>query len=517
MPLDHVNRPPDHINRLVIVGGGTAGWMAAAFFSHMLPVDAARRPTITLIESDDIGTIGVGEATIPAIKRFNEFLGIDEVEFMKATQATFKLGIEFRNWKTLDSSYIHGFGKIGQDLGWLRAHQYWLKMRETGQVSPRFDDYSINTSAAYADRFLKADPAMPKSPFSDIGYAYHFDAGLFAQFLRRFAEARQVVRIEGKIVGTELHAENGFLDSVRLESGETIAGDLFIDCSGFRGLLIEGAMQSGYEEWGHLLPCDRAVAVPCASAGVMHPYTRSIASKAGWQWRIPLQHRTGNGHVFSSRFISDDEATSILMNSLGGEALAEPRVIRFATGKRKQIWKRNVVAMGLSAGFLEPLESTSIHLIQSAALRLLNLFPNGGFNPATIEEFNTYSDYEYERIRDFIIAHYKLTQRADSPMWQHCAAMEVPKTLQRKLDHFADMGRVFKEQDELFAEESWIQVLLGQGLMPASYDPFVDLQPEAKIAAYLNNITAVVRKCVAHMPDHAEFVTGYCPAGPIQT
>ncbi len=538
------------ISSIVIVGGGTAGWMTAALMAKLL-MTAARQPlSITLVESDDIGTVGVGEATIPAIKRFNQLLEIDEVDFMKATQATFKLGIEFAGWSEPGSSYMHGFGKIGQNLGWLRMHQYWLKMRGTGQVPENFAGYSINTAAAYANRFMRARPDMPNSPISDIAYAYHFDAGLFARYLRSYSEARGVTRVEGKIVDSRLRSADGFVEAIVLANGETISGDLFIDCSGFRALLIGEALGVPYQDWTHWLPCDRAAAVPCslrssaaqasprptasllegkasdgqsplpeadasgglaASGAGMTPYTRSIAREAGWQWRIPLQHRVGNGHVYSSRFISDDAAVATLMGNLDGEPLADPRLIRFTTGKRQKLWEKNVVSIGLSSGFLEPLESTSIQLIQSSILRLLNLFPDRDFSATTTAQFNAMSDFDFERIRDFIIAHYHLNRR-DGDMWRHCREMSLPDTLVQKLEHFAAAGRVFKEGEELFAEESWIQVLLGQDLIPATYDPLVDLQDEATIVRYLNNISGVIEKCVDALPTHAAFLASYCPA-----
>ncbi len=504
------------IRKIVIVGGGTAGWMAAALFAKLFL--SAPNPTaeVTLVESEDIGTVGVGEATIPAIKRFNQLLDLDEADFMKATQATFKLGIEFAGWTRPGDSYIHGFGKIGQELGWLRAHQYWLKMRGTGKVSDRFDDYSINTAAAHANRFLRARPDMPQSPLNDIAYAYHFDAGLFARYLRAYSEKRGVVRAEGRITDVRLKPDTGFVDRLVLADGREIDGELFIDCSGMRALLIEKALGVGYQDWGHWLPCDRAVAVPCAypdagRAAAMTPCTRSTAREAGWQWRIPLQHRIGNGVVYASAFTGDDAAVSELLASLDGPALAEPRAIPFRTGKRSRVWEKNVVAVGLSSGFLEPLESTSIHLIQSTLIRLVNLFPDTAFAPTTIAQFNAMTDFDFERIRDFIIAHYRLNAR-DGAMWAACRDMIPPDTLRQKLDHFADRGRIVKEAEELFAEESWIQVLLGQGLIPKTYDPCVDLQTDDRIAAFLNNISGVVRACVARMPEHAEFVAAYCPA-----
>jgi tryptophan halogenase len=523
---------PQPIRKLVIAGGGTAGWMAAALLAKLAPdLD------IRLIESEEIGTVGVGEATIPSIKTYNRLAGVDETAFMKATNATFKLGIEFRGWGEGGGSYMHGFGRIGQDLGWLRMHQYWLKMRGTGKVSDVFADYSINTAAAYDNRFMRARPELRDSPLREIAYAYHFDAGLYARFLRGLAEQRGVVRTEGRIAEVRLHAETGFVESLVMESGEVVDGELFLDCSGFRALLIGQALGVPYDDWSHWLPCDRAVAVPCGfgdsflrsnatqasprtgsgarsrlpddtSSGVaqqMTPYTRATARPAGWQWRIPLQNRIGNGHVYCSGFMSDDEATGMLMGSLDGDPLAEPRILRFTTGKRRQAWHRNVVAIGLSSGFLEPLESTSIHLVQSAVLRLVSLMPDRGFAPALVKEYNAQADFEMERVRDFIIAHYRLTQRVE-PMWDRVRTTAIPDTLQDKLDVFAASGRVFKVKDELFAEESWIQALIGQGLIPAAYDPFVDLESEARIVRYLNDIRAVIAKCVAVMPRHADYV-----------
>ncbi|MGN6208647.1 tryptophan halogenase family protein [Asticcacaulis sp.] len=496
------------LKKVVIVGGGTAGWMAAALLAKL----AKKGLEIELVESEEIGTIGVGEATIPAIKRFNHLLELDETDFIRSTQATFKLGIEFINWGREGDSYIHGFGKIGQDLGWLRMHQYWLKMRGTGQVSDRFADYSINTAAAYANRFMRARPDMKASPLNDIAYAYHFDAGLYALYLRKYSEALGVKRTEGKVVKVNQRATDGFIEGVVLESGAVVEGELFIDCSGMRALLIEQTLGAGYEDWSHWLPCDRAVAVPCTSAGDLLPYTRSIAHKSGWQWRIPLQHRIGNGHVFSSRYIGDDEATAVLMGNLDGEPLAEPRVIRFRTGKRRKVWDKNVVAVGLSSGFMEPLESTSIQLIQSVILRLLAFFPDTGFAPAQRDSFNRLVDEEYREIRDFLIAHYKLTTRDDSPMWRYCRDMDIPEALRERLDLWRVAGRFFKTGEELFVDESWIQVLIGQGAIPAGYDPFVDLRADSEIIKYLNDISGVIGKCVAAMPGHAQYIEATCKA-----
>lgn len=497
----------ERIKSILVVGGGSSGWMAAALFAHLF--QGLYR--IRLVESEDIGTIGVGEATIPAIKKYNELLELDEAQFMRLTQGTFKLGIQFNDWDRIGSSYIHGFGVIGQDMGWLRCHQYWLKMHQKGAASD-FANLSINTAAALKNRFMPARPDMGDSPIAHIAHAYQFDAALYARFLRGFAEDRGVTRTEGRIVDVALRPDDGFIEAVTLESGERIEADLFIDCSGFRGLLIEQAMQTGFEDWSHWLPCDRALAVPCTRSGNFTPYTKATAHGAGWQWRIPLQHRTGNGHVYSSKFMDEAEAERILVANLDGEQLAEPNRIRFTAGKRNKVWNRNCVAVGLSSGFLEPLESTSLYLIQSALIRLIRLFPDGGLDQANIDEFNRQTDFEYERIRDFIILHYKATKRDDTEFWRYCRDMVVPATLERKIDLFRANGRIFREDEELFSEESWIQVMLGQGIIPKGYDPLVDVKSEPQIVQYLGNIENVIGKCVAVMPSHADFVEKYCKA-----
>ena len=496
----------NRITEIVIVGGGTAGWMTAAALSKVLTRDY----TIRLVESEEIGTVGVGEGTIPMIKLFNSALDLDEADFVRRTKGSFKLGIHFVDWGRLGESYIHGFGKIGQDLGMVSFYQYWLKMHQAGKAAP-LDQYSINTLAARNNKFMRATTDRPNSPLADIAYAYHFDAGLYARYLREYAEARGVRRTEGKVVDVQLRAEDGFVESILLDNGERIGGQLFIDCSGFRGLLIEQALKTGYIDWSHWLPCDRAVAVPCASAADgITPYTRSTAREAGWQWRIPLQHRIGNGYVFCSKYISEDAATATLMANLDGEALAEPRVLRFVTGKRKQGWNRNVVAIGLSSGFMEPLESTSIHLIQSAIARLTAFFPHGGFDQADIDEFNAHSDFEVDRIRDFLILHYNATQRDDTPFWDYCRTMDVPESLQRRIELFRSNGRVFREHNEMFAETSWVQVMHGQCIHPRGYHALVDLYPEEKVADYLRNVQGVIGACVDAMPTHDAFIARHC-------
>jgi tryptophan 7-halogenase len=496
----------DLIENIVIVGGGTAGWMAAAALSKVLH---SKYP-IRVIESDEIGTVGVGEATIPMIQLFNKVLEIDENEFVRETQATFKLGIEFVNWGRLGDSYIHGFGKIGQDLWTVDFYQYWLKMYQAGNA-PDIENYSINRMAARAGKFMRAAPDMPNSPLAEIAHAFHFDAGLFAKYLRKYSEARGVTRSEGKIKQTLLREADGFIEAVVLENGEKISGDLFIDCSGFRGLLIEEALHTGYEDWTHWLPCDRAYAVPCESAHSIIPYTRATARKSGWQWRIPL-HRIGNGHVYSSKFISDDEAAAILLANLDGKALSEPRQLKFITGKRKKTWNKNCVAMGLASGFLEPLESTSIHLIQSTISRLIKFFPDKQFNQVDIDEFNNQADFEMEKIRDFIILHYKLTERNDTPFWNHCRMMDVPPALQQKMDLYRTNGRICRDGAELFAEVAWLQVMHGQGIRPAAYHPLVDLLSNTEVAEYLASVQDVIKKCVVVMPMHAEFIAKNCAA-----
>jgi tryptophan halogenase len=493
------------MKKILIVGGGTAGWMTAALFGKLFQ----GLYDIELIESEAIGTVGVGEATIPAIKKFNELIAIDEAEFMRRTQGTFKLGIQFVDWLREGHSYIHGFGVIGQDWEWLRCHQYWLRTNQRGRARD-FADLSINTAAALKNKFMHARSDMGDSPIGHIANAYHFDASLYAKYLRAFAEQHGVRRSEGRIVDVGVH-DSGDIASVTLEDGRKIDADFFIDCSGFRALLIGQTMGVGYEDWTHWLPCDRAMAVPCARTAPLVPLTRSTAREPGWQWRIPLQHRTGNGLVYSSKYIDDDAAEALLLANLDGEQLANPNRLRFTTGKREKMWHRNCVALGLSAGFLEPLESTSIHLVQSAAIRLVRLFPDVGLDQATIDEFNRQSDFEWERVRDFIILHYWANQR-DGDFWQYCRTMELPATLQRKIDLWRSNGRIFREDEELFSEESWIQVFLGQGVVPRAYDPLVDIKSDPQIEQFLGNIAATIDRCVEVMPAHDEYVRKFCLA-----
>jgi tryptophan halogenase len=498
----------DPVRQIVIAGGGTAGWMTAAALAKVL----GGGTRIRLVESDEIGIIGVGEATIPHIAEFNQALEIDEDEFLRATQGTFKLGIEFVDWGGLGDRYIHGFGIVGQPTQAMPFHHLWLRMAQLGKAKA-LEAYSINTAAPRQAKFMRARKDMPGSPVADIAHAFHFDAGLYARYLRGYAEQRGVVRTEGRIVQVLQREPDGFIDAVVLDSGERIGGDFFIDCSGMRALLIEQTLKSGFEDWSHWLPMDRALAVPCASAGPLLPMTRSTARTAGWQWRIPLQHRTGNGHIYCSSFMGADEAEAILMKNLDGKALAAPRPLAFKTGRRKTFWDRNCVAVGLSSGFMEPLESTSIHLIHTAVSRILAFFPHAGFDAADIAEYNAQTQLEYERIRDFLVLHYKATERDDSEFWNYCRNMPIPDTLQRKIDLFRSNGRVLRDGQELFQEPSWLQVMIGQRIVPRGHHPFADLLPEAEVEAYLRSVEQVIAKCVHKMPTQAEFIAAHCAAG----
>lgn len=503
-------RADGRVTDIVIVGGGTAGWMTAAALSKVLSPEHR----IRLVESDEIGTVGVGEATIPMIKLFNQALDLDENAFIRETKGSFKLGIEFVNWGRIGDSYIHGFGKIGQDLGLLPFYQYWLKMHQAGKAGP-LDEYSINTLACRHDKFMPARSDRPNSPLADIAYAYHFDAGLYARYLRRQAEARGVLRIEGKVSHVEQRAEDGFVDAVVLESGERVAGQLFVDCSGFRGLLIEQTLKTGYIDWTHWLPCDRAVAVQCESKATLTPYTRSTAREAGWQWRIPLQHRVGNGIVFSSRHMDDDTAKQTLLDTIEGRPLIEPRVIRFKPGQRREVWRANCIAIGLSSGFIEPLESTNIHLIQRGVIRLLQMFPTVITQP-DIDEYNRQAEQEITSIRDFVVMHYKVTDREDTPYWRACRDMVVPSTLARRIELFRETGRVFREGNELFAENSWIQVMMGQGILPKHYHPAADLMSDAELHDFLERIRVPIEQTVSRLPAHGDYLRDYC-AEPMAT
>jgi tryptophan halogenase len=491
----------DPIAHVVIVGGGTAGWMTAAAAGRFLD-DGQRR--ITLVESDAIGTVGVGEATIPSILNFNKLLGIDEAEFLRETKGSFKLGIEFAGWHRPDSGYFHPFGSFGRDIEGINFHQLWLKLRGQAGIGP-IADYSPSTVAARAAAF---GPPVgdPRSPLSGMAYAYHIDATLYAAFLRRRAEADGVARVEGRIVSVE-HVDNGDVAAVVLDDGRRIAGDLFIDCSGFRSLLLGDTLGVGFEDWSHWLPCDRAIAVPTERTEPLLPYTRATAHVAGWQWRIPLQHRTGNGVVYCSRFLSDDAAERLLLSRLDSAPTAAPRRLSFTAGQRHRMWEGNVVAIGLSGGFLEPLESTSIHLIQQGISKLFALFPDRSFSTVERNEYNRQMADNYRSIRDFIILHYHATARDDSPFWDHVRTMDVPDSLTRKLDLFRHKGRVFRYEDELFAMPSWVAVLLGQGVDPVGHDPVADALDEERLAGALRQMRSATAAAVAALPSHGAVLT----------
>ncbi|NMN06163.1 MULTISPECIES: tryptophan halogenase family protein [unclassified Novosphingobium] len=495
------------IRKVLIVGGGSAGWMTAAMLSHALTRDCA----ITLVESEEIGTIGVGEATIPPIRMFNQTLGIDEREFLARTKGSFKLGIEFVGWGAENSRYFHPFGPYGRNFDMVPMHQYWLRAQAEGETAP-LDEHAMAWHLARAGRFAHPSPD-PRNVMSTFDYAYHFDAGLYARFLRERAEAAGVTRVEGKIADVTLDGQTGFVEAVTLEDGRRVEAELFIDCSGFRGLLIEGALKTGYDDWSHWLPCDRAVAMPCAHPATdpnPPPYTRSTARAAGWQWRIPLQHRIGNGYVFCSAFLDEDRAAQDLAANLDGKALGDPRAVRFQAGRRKQHWNRNVIAVGLSSGFLEPLESTSIHLIQANISKILALFPDKDFDPATRDEFNRIAHGEMERIRDFIILHYKLTQRQDAELWRHVAAMDIPDTLALKIEHFRRHGRLIARELDLFAPPSWLAVHIGQNNLPKGHDPLLDYRT-ADGRAWLAKLRGAMASEAARVPLHGAVLAQLTP------
>jgi len=495
------------IRQIVIVGGGTAGWMAAAALVRLLD---RRSLQITLIESDEIGTVGVGEATIPPLIAYNNMIGIQEDEFLAATQGTFKLGIEFVDWGALGERYFHPFGVHGQDFRGVAFHQLYLRELRRRDLPP-IDAWSMSAAAASLGRYARPGPDA-RLPFSQLLHAFHFDAGLYAGFLRRLAEADGVRRVEGRIVDSTLDGESGNVRSVALADGTVLEGDLFIDCSGFRGLLIEGRLGTGYEEWKRWLPCDRAVAVPSLYPGQPDPFTRCTARASGWQWRIPLQHRMGNGLVYSSDHLSDSDAAALVLANLEGEALAEPRHLAFTAGRRRRAWNRNVVSLGLSSGFIEPLESTSIHLIQSGIVKLLALFPDRRFNPVERDEYNRQMQDVYEDARDFIILHYKITRRDDSDFWNRCRTMDVPDSLARRIELWRAKGRVFREGRELFGTASWAAVMLGQGLVPEAHEPAADALDAAMIAEAMDKMRLSYARMAEHMPTHGEFIARSCAA-----
>ncbi|PZN33868.1 MAG: tryptophan halogenase [Proteobacteria bacterium] len=488
------------MQKLVIAGGGTAGWLAAAALAQQFRgiLD------VTLIESDEIGTVGVGESTIPTIRGFHRLLGIDEQAFMRATSATFKLGIHFENWKLPQHRYAHAFGRVGLSTWICGFHHFWLHSLTRGMCS-ELEDYCVERLASKQHKFAT-------SPDSEINYAYHLDAGVYAKFLRKMSEHDGARRIEGKITEVRQHPDTGFIESLVLDSGQVVEGDFFIDCTGFRGLLIEQTLQSGFEDWSHWLPCDRAVAVQTESVGPAVPYTLSAAHEAGWRWRIPLQHRVGNGLVYCSRYMSDEEATGKLLREVQGRTLTQPRVIRFRAGRRRCTWNKNVVALGLASGFLEPLESTSIHLIMSGITRLMQLFPFGGVQPCLVEHYNRATRTELESIRDFIVLHYHATEREDTPFWRHVRSMAIPESLAHRLEMFRSCAHVWQHEGELFRTDSWLQVMLGQGVQPRRYHHYARAMSDHDLERLLTGLRRSVAETVRELPSHQEFLDRYCRA-----
>ena len=487
------------VRKVVIAGGGTAGWIAAAALSTQL----GPLLDITLVESEQIGTVGVGEATIPTHRTFHALLGIDERDFMRATQATFKLGIAFENWARKGDRYIHSFGQVGKGT-WMGDFQHmWLQAKAEG-VAGDFSDYCFELQAAEAGKFYTSD----KNPLS---FAYHLDATRYAAFMRRLAEAKGVTRREGKITQVQQNPESGFIDAIGLDSGETIEGDLFIDCTGFRGLLIEDTLETGFDDWSHWLPTDSAIAVQTEAVGPPLPYTRAIAHEAGWQWRIPLQHRVGNGLVYCSDYLSEDDARALIGANIQGETITEPRLIRYRTGSRREVWNRNCIALGLSSGFVEPLESTSIHLIQIGVTRLIKQFPFGGVTDVGRRHYNDTARKELERIRDFIILHYYLTER-EEPFWRARQEMHIPDTLAHQLELFRETGIAWQAPEDLFRVYSWLQVMLGQRLEPRGHHLMGKLMSRDQMGRALASLKGKIDNAVERLPSHQDFISTYCAA-----
>lgn len=490
------------VRNVVIVGGGTAGWISAAVIKRLIGAGV----NVTLVESEEIGTVGVGEATIPPIITLNNVMGIDEKEFLRETNATMKLAIKFENWRIEGESYFHTFGAPGKSYAFCQFHHYFKRAQELG-LADSIWEYDLNYLACKAGKFAHI---KSPDPIIEMPYAYHFDASLYARFLRKKCEAMGVSRKEGIITDVKQDVDSGFISGVTLKSGEYIGGDLFIDCSGFKGLLTQQTLNTGYEDWSHWLPCDRAVAMPSERHEHTHPYTRSIAHSAGWQWRIPLQHRNGNGLVYSSNYYTDDQALDILSRNLDTKPLADPKFIRFKTGRRRKQWNKNVVAVGLSSGFLEPLESTSIHLIQSAVVRLIHLFPHDGFKQHQIDEYNKQSQLEYEQVRDFIILHYHVNERTDSHFWKDLREMDVPDSLTHKIELFRESGNLFREQNDLFLESSWLQVLMGQGVFQKDHHPLANALSEQKLQELMQNIKRIKNEPIGKIASHDEFLKQFC-------
>lgn len=494
----------DAIENLIILGGGTAGWMAAAAIGKVFKQSPMN---IMVIESSEIGTVGVGEATIPEIINFNNALGIDEKEFIKFTQGTFKLGIEFVDWSDPGKSYFHPFGRYGNTIGSVPFFHYWQRLQNLGKAKP-LPEFCLPILASWKNKFTKP-LNIQNSPLSEIDYAYHFDAGLYAQFLRKFAESCGVKRVDAKVCSVNKNSHSGYIESLVLESGDVMAADFFVDCTGFRGVLIEEALHSGYDDWSYLLPCNSAVTAPSETLDPLPPYTRATARSAGWQWRIPLRHRTGNGYVYCNKYLSDDEAAQTLLSNIQGEVMGEPKHLRFKTGVRRKHWNKNCVAFGLSAGFLEPLESTSIHLIYEAIANFLGMFPVKNIQQELVDKYNTLQIRNFTNVRDLLIFHYWANKR-EGQFWEDCRRIDLPERLQNKVDIYQGSGRILREDNELFSDISWISVFLGQGVTTSHFNPIANAMPLEKLQAQMQGIGEVIGNSANHMPDHAEYLKKYC-------
>lgn len=490
------------IKNVVIVGGGTAGWMSAASLSKAL---GNKNYNVTLIESETIGTVGVGEATIPPILLYNRSLGLSEIEFVRETKATMKLGIEFNNWKHVGHCFFHPFGIIGVDTNGIAFTHYWLRWKQQGGKLS-FSAFSAESEAAKYHKFSAIPTQNGPKVLPDINYAYHFDAGLYAQYLRKFAERHGTIRIEGKITHTHQDPQSGYITAVELASGQKVEGDLFIDCSGFSGLLIDKALGVEYQDWSHWLPVNSAIALPTKKTQPLLPYTKATAKEAGWQWRIPLQHRTGNGYVYCDKFASEEQALATIMAGIDADPIGDPRHLKFTTGRRKEFWVKNCIAIGLSGGFLEPLESTSIHLIQEAVTKLLGVFPRDGIDKVLVRKFNEAIGNQYDDVKDFLIAHYVTTEREDTPFWRYMKNMSIPDSLTEKLALFKARGETMTARAPLFQETSWFAVLFGQGLEPKSYHPFADTMTDDQLRLLLTNVRTGVVKRAESMHNHEEYL-----------
>ncbi len=500
----------NRIKKIVILGGGAAGWMAAAalakvFYQKGLPV--------VLVESANIGTIGVGEATIPSMALFNQMLGIDEQEFMKKTRATFKLGIRFKDWGWKGNDYIHPFSVYGTEIEGVSFHHFWQRAYKKGLCKDLFD-FSLNVLACKQGLFIRPQ-SIDNSPLNNIRYAYHLDALAYAGFLRGFAESRGVLRVEANVTDVRLSAENGGIQSLVLDDGSQVEGDFFFDCSGFQSLLAGQSLKTKFEDWSRYLPVDRALAVQTLNSGRLDPYTTSTAHGAGWQWAIPLQHRRGNGFVYSSAYLADDSAEELFVGSLGADALTAVKKIKFKTGKLERIWNKNCLSIGLASGFIEPLESTSIYFVQSAISKFLSMMPNLDNMQLMADRFNKAMDWDYESTRDFIILHYHASNRDDSDFWRYCRDMQIPASLENKIDLYKSGSIVFRDNFELFSEPSWLSVMHGQGLVARDYSPLADVLSDENLSNVVSKMCQVVQKCVTVMPTHEAYIEKYCKADPI--